>query len=85
MITMLTDRLLRRAREGGAAPPSWRLNLMVASMPPRDPAYPSVFGLPPDERMDFPCISVMGAPPPYSARRALVTAQLDAGLVMGHC
>jgi len=59
MATMLTDRLLGRARRGEGRGPGWRLNVFFAGMPPRGKGCISVFD-PPQPALDFPTVSCIG-------------------------
>ena len=64
MVTMLTARLLERARRGEGAPPTWRCNVLISSLPPRiwtgAPARtPRCAG--------FPAVSTMGSNDPFFA------------------
>ena len=54
--TLLTAMSLRP----GATPPSWRHNILVCGMPPRDERYMREFFLPPAPPLDFPCTLVHG-------------------------
>lgn len=59
MISMLTERRLRRQRAGTAAPPSWLLNVFIAGLPPRwGPA--TAMPPPPQPTIPFPCVATMG-------------------------
>jgi hypothetical protein len=62
VVTMLTARRLERAARGLGPPPSWRLNLLTASMPPRGTGGYAVAVPPPPAPplADFPCVAMMG-------------------------
>ena len=57
IITILTAQRLKAAREQGAAPPEWLLNVLVCGMPPRDDRYIELTTKPP---IDFPCSLMFG-------------------------
>jgi predicted esterase len=67
IITMLTARRLQRAARGEATPPSWRCNVLLASMPPRTTAYAPAFPEPlsPPISASYPCVAVVGKKDPF--------------------
>jgi predicted esterase len=62
IISILTALRLKAARESGAPPPEWRMNVLVCGMPPRDNRYIELTTTPP---MEFPCIQVFGQRDPF--------------------
>ena len=64
LITMLSARRLKRAREGVGPPPSWRSNVLICGMPVRAEGLRRELGL--DETpLEFPCTIAQGTSDPF--------------------
>ena len=64
MVTMLTARLLERARRGEGSPPAWRCNILISSLPPR--IWMSAASCTPP-CAGFPAVSTIGRNDPFYA------------------
>ena len=66
MITMLTARRLLRAASGTGPPPSWRVNVLMASLAPRCGEYACFMPEPETPPIaDLPCVCIAGSKDPY--------------------
>lgn len=62
LISLLTARLERRREEGGAGP-SWKMNLLISAMPPRDVRYTSALGA--AAPLQTPAVLLLGRRDPF--------------------
>ena len=66
LITMLTALRLKRAREGTAPAPTWKLNVLVCGMPIRANALARELQLDADGgKLEFPCLIAQGLQDPF--------------------